>query len=337
LSAAYRDILLKIIGGSGLSRDESSELCGMMLNGSLSEAQVGAALAALAARGETPEEIAGFASAMRESAVRIDVEADLDIVGTGGDDRMTFNASTSASLLLAGRLRVLKHGNRAVSSSSGSADFLEALGYNINMDPSSARMALEKTGFAFAFAQLYHPAMKAVAPVRRQLGVRTIFNMLGPLTNPASIRSRIIGVFSPDIMRKMAEAAIALGIRRAAIVHGEPGIDEVSPVGRTKMLIIDGQRIKKMEVEAEELGIKGIRAGDIAVSSPQESASRFLRALRGSDYPALKFMLVNAAVALYVAGAASSVADGMQIAEQMVAGAESRINSIIRSSWVSRA
>ncbi|MDG6927348.1 MAG: anthranilate phosphoribosyltransferase [Nitrososphaerota archaeon] len=337
MSAAYKETLKKIIDGTGLSFDESIELCGMMFGGSLTEAQTAAALAALSARGERPAEIAGFAATMKEHAVRINVEAELDTAGTGGDGGMTFNASTAASLFLAGRLKVLKHGNRAVSSSSGSADFLEALGYNINVGPESAASLLKETGFAFAFAQLYHPAMKALASIRKQLGVRTIFNMLGPLTNPGNVKYSVIGVFSPAVMHKMADAAMTIGIKRAAIIHGEPGIDEVSPIGRTEMLIIDDGRVREMTVEAEDLGITGIKIRDIVVNSPNESAARFIRALRGNDESVLKFTLANAAVAMYVAGVSRSVVDGMQIARQMVSDAEPRLKSIIKSSWVNRA
>ncbi|MEM3632064.1 MAG: anthranilate phosphoribosyltransferase, partial [Conexivisphaerales archaeon] len=248
MSTVYREMLVKIINGSGLSFDESIELCRMMFNGSLTDAQAGAVLAALSAIGESSEEIAGFAAAMKEHAVRINVGADLDIVGTGGDGLMTFNASTAASLFLAGRLKILKHGNRAVSSASGSADFLEALGYNINIGPEVVARLLNETGFAFVFSQVYHPAMKALSSIRKQLGIRTIFNMLGPLTNPGNIKYRVIGVFSPAVMRKMADAAMAIGVKRAAIVHGEPGIDEVSPIGRTEMLLIEDGRVREMVV-----------------------------------------------------------------------------------------
>lgn len=334
MSAAYREMLTRIIEGSGLSFDESAQLCRMMFNGSLTEAQTGAVLAAMSARGEMPAEIAGFAATMKEHALRINAEAELDTAGTGGDGGMTFNASTAASLFLAGSLKILKHGNRAVSSSSGSADFLEALGYNINMGPEVAARLLNTTGFAFAFAQLYHPAMGAVASVRKQLGVRTIFNMLGPLTNPGSVKYRVIGVFSPAVMHKMADAAMMIGIKRAAIIHGEPGIDEVSPIGRTSMMIIDGQSTREMVVEAEDLGIGGIKIKDIMVNSPSESAARFVSALRGNDPAVLKFTLANAAVAMYVAGTARSVVDGMEIARQMVSNAESRLKNIIKSSWV---
>ncbi|MGC8557551.1 MAG: anthranilate phosphoribosyltransferase [Nitrososphaeria archaeon] len=334
MSEAYRKILSKIMDGIDLDINESAQLCEMMFGGSLSEVQVGAALAALRAKGEKSSEIAGFATAMKRHAIKVNAEAELDTAGTGGDGSMTFNASTAASLLLAGKLKILKHGNRAVSSSSGSADFLEALGYNINIGPETAARLLNNTGFAFIFAQMYHPAMKAVASVRKQLAVRTIFNMLGPLTNPGTVSYRVIGVFSQDIMYEMAEAAIMLGIKSAALVHGEPGIDEVSPIGRTKMLLIDDGKIKETEVVAEDMGIRGIKMRDIIVNSSAESARRYINAVRGNDIAVLKFIQANAAVALLVARRVRTVRDGVEEAQRATDDAEKRLKFITESSWV---
>ncbi|MGC8556262.1 MAG: anthranilate phosphoribosyltransferase, partial [Conexivisphaera sp.] len=271
--------VLEIVSSRGLRREEAREVARSILDGGLTDVQVAGVLMSIRARGETPEELAGFAEGMMERALPVDVRADLDIAGTGGDGAGTMNASTAAALLVAGRLRVFKHGNRSASGRTGSADFLEALGYNLNAGPGSAARLISRTGFAFAFAPLYHPAMRAVAGVRRQLGVRTLFNLLGPLTNPARPESRLIGVASPRLMRTMSEAAALLGIRRAAIVHGEPGIDEVSPCGRTRVLLLRDGSTEEVELDPEDLGLRRVDIERLRVRDPAESASRFMDAL----------------------------------------------------------
>ncbi|MFP3137124.1 MAG: anthranilate phosphoribosyltransferase [Nitrososphaeria archaeon] len=316
-----------------LGLEEARELALGILGGELTDAQVAGILVALRARGEAPEELAGFAMGMMERALRISVAADLDIAGTGGDGAGTLNASTAAALLVAGPLRVFKHGNRSASGVSGSADFLEALGYNIGAGPEAAARSIEATGFAFAFAQVYHPAMRAVAGVRRQLGIRTIFNLLGPLTNPAAPRVRLIGVASPGLLRTMGEAAALQGVEAAALVHGEPGIDEVSPCGRTRMLLLRRGSPEELSLDPEDLGLRRVGLGELRVRSPAESAARFLAALRGRDDPALQLILANAGVALWVAGRASSPRDGVEAARGLLEGAEGRVRRIVEASW----
>lgn len=326
------EILASAISGS-LGVEGAKEVALAMLDGRLTDVQVAGILAALAARGETAEEIAGFAMGMMERAVRVDVRADVDIVGTGGDGMGTLNASTAAALLVAGPLKVFKHGNRSASGVSGSADFLEALGYNLNAGPEIAVRSILRTGFAYAFAQVYHPAMRALAAVRRQLGIRTIFNMLGPLTNPASPRVRLIGVPSIRLMRKMAEAASILGVEAAVFVSGEPGMDEVSPAGTTHVLLLRGGSQEEMDLEPEDIGVARTEPALLRVGGAAESAARFIAALRGRDGPALQLILANAGVALWAAGRAGSPRDGVELAAGMVEGAEDRVRRIVEASW----
>ena len=225
----YRDLLKKIVDGASLESEEARKLALDIMDGTIPDVVVSAILVALRMKGETVDEITGFAKAMRERAIRISGEYAIDIVGTGGDGFSTLNVSTASALLTSIKYPVAKHGNRAVSGKTGSADVLEALGYRIEVEPSEAAKLLKETRFVFLFAPLYHPAMKRVAPIRRALGIRTIFNVLGPLTNPANVKRIVIGVFSKSYAEKVAEAASRLGYEKAVIVYGEPGIDEVSP------------------------------------------------------------------------------------------------------------
>ena len=325
--------VLERVLSNGLRLEEARALALEMLDGKLTEMQIAGILVALRARGETAEELAGFAMGMMERAVMVGAIADMDIVGTGGDGAGTLNVSTSAALLLAGSINIFKHGNRSASGVSGSADFLDALGYNINAGPDVATRSIAKTGFAFAFAQLYHPAMRAVAPVRRQLGIRTIFNLLGPLTNPAAPRATLIGVASPALMSTMSEAAALLGIETAALVYGEPGVDEVSPCGRTHVLLLRGGIPEEVMLDPEDLGVRRIGVNLLRVRSAEESAGRFIAALRGRDDPALQFILANAGLALWVAGRASTPRDGVDNARCLLEGAEERVHAIVEASW----
>ncbi|MFP3223281.1 MAG: anthranilate phosphoribosyltransferase, partial [Nitrososphaeria archaeon] len=231
------EMLEMLLKGKDLSITESSEIASAIIKGELTEAQTSAILVALRAKGESPDEIAGYAISMRNSSIRVGPWYDaVDTAGTGGDGIGTFNASTASAIIISRVIRVAKHGNRGVSSRSGSADFLEALGYNIIVRPEEAENLLRNSGFVFLFAQLYHPSMKNVAPVRKALGIRTIFNMLGPLTNPAGVKRQVVGVFSTKFMVPIAEAFVKLGAENIYLVHGHPGIDEVSVSGQTSVI-----------------------------------------------------------------------------------------------------
>lgn len=312
-----RDLLDKVARRAHLTFEEAYGVARDMLGG-VDEALGAAVLMGLRVKGEAAEEIAGFAKALRDSCIKIPLGEELDrfidTAGTGGDGFGTLNASTIAALVSAYLgAHVIKHGNRSVSSTSGSADFLEALGFNIEIPPKKvAEMAL-KYRFSFAFAPAYHPAMRNVMPVRRKLGIRTIFNLIGPLANPALVTRQLIGVADSSLIDVMAQAAMMLGFEKAVLVHGEPGIDEVSVFGKTIVVEVNGRRIDKYLVEPRDLGLREYRIEDVRVSSPRESVERFKRAVAGADLASRDFITANTAFALYVAGIVRDLKDGVEL------------------------
>src|SRR4051812_48074032 len=251
--------MARVLDGHDLTRAEAREAMQQIMLGEATQAQIAGFLIALRAKGETADEIAGCAEAMRDHVLPVrPLREDLvDTAGTGGDGRHTLNISTAAALLAAAAgAGVAKHGNRAASSQTGSADVLEALGFNLDLEPDRIAQSIDELGFGFMFAQAHHPAMKHAAPVRRELGTRTVFNVLGPLTNPARARAQVVGVYSPGLVRPVAEALAQLGSRRAFVVHGAGGIDELSPVGPTQVSeVVDGG-VRDRVIEPEELGIE---------------------------------------------------------------------------------
>ena len=328
----YPEILEKVLQKKDLSFEEAKEVARAIMSGSLTEAQMAGILVALRAKGETPEELAGFATAMREAALKVGPWREaLDTAGTGGDKLGTFNASTAAAILASKVTKVAKHGNRSVSSKSGSADFLEALGYNIAVQPSEAESLISSSNFVFLFAQLYHPAMKNVAPVRKSLGVRTIFNLLGPLTNPAGVGRQVIGVFSHAFMDKMAEALSLLKTDFVVLVHGDPGIDEVSVSGPTTLLLVKGDSMESMKVSPEDLKVKRAEITELVVNNSEDSAIRFLRALIGKDGSVRAFIKANLAVALFAARAVRDVYDGAELADQLISEGLDTVRTVISS------
>nr|KJR72106.1 MAG: anthranilate phosphoribosyltransferase [Vulcanisaeta sp. AZ3] len=312
-----RDLLDKVARRAHLTFEEAYGVARDMLGG-VDEALGAAVLMGLRVKGEAAEEIAGFAKALRDSCIKIPLGEELDrfidTAGTGGDGFGTLNASTIAALVSAYLgAHVIKHGNRSVSSTSGSADFLEALGFNIEIPPKKvAEMAL-KYRFSFAFAPAYHPAMRNVMPVRRKLGIRTIFNLIGPLANPALVTRQLIGVADSSLIDVMAQAAMMLGFEKAVLVHGEPGIDEVSVFGKTIVVEVNGRRIDKYLVEPRDLGLREYRIEDVRVSSPRESVERFKRAVASADLASRDFITANTAFALYVAGIVRDLKDGVEL------------------------
>jgi anthranilate phosphoribosyltransferase len=312
-----RDLLDKVARRVHLTFEEAYGVARDMLGG-VDEALGAAVLMGLRVKGEAAEEIAGFAKALRDSCIKIPLGEELDrfidTAGTGGDGFGTLNASTIAALVSAYLgAHVIKHGNRSVSSTSGSADFLEALGFNIEIPPKKvAEMAL-KYRFSFAFAPAYHPAMRNVMPVRRKLGIRTIFNLIGPLANPALVTRQLIGVADSSLIDVMAQAAMMLGFEKAVLVHGEPGIDEVSVFGKTIVVEVNGRRIDKYLVEPRDLGLREYRIEDVHVSSPRESVERFKRAVASADLASRDFITANTAFALYVAGIVRDLKDGVEL------------------------
>ncbi len=257
-------------------------------------------LTALEAKGYTSEEIAGFAKAMREFAINVEVKDVCDVVGTGGDRAMTINVSTASSIVLSLYMRVAKHGNRSVTSKSGSADFLEKAGVEISLPPERLVRLIEKTNFGFIFAPLYHPKMREIMPVRRALGIRTVFNILGPLLNPANPSCMLVGASSESIAEKMAAALRYLGVRNAVVVHGYP-YDEANPSGTTLVIEIRNGTSERYTVTPEHFGLKRVKV--VPCISPAESFSRVCRVFEGKGYEEDKvFIVLNSALALYSAG-----------------------------------
>ncbi len=327
------EVLEKLLNKKNLTLEESKEIATAIMKGELSEAQVAGVLVALRAKGETAEEIAGFAMAMRESSLKVGPWEDaLDTAGTGGDRLGTFNVSTAVAILASRVTRVAKHGNRGVSSKSGSADFLEALGYNIHLPPEEAEKAIRESNFAFLFAQLYHPAMKNVAPVRKALGVRTIFNVLGPLTNPARVGHQVIGVFSKGFMDVLAQAITYLTPSQVFLVHGEPNMDEVSVSGRTEVVVVKRGSIEKFSVALEELKLKElIPIQRLTVGGPEESVLRLIRAIKGKDQDVRTFIKANLAMALMASSKVRSMDDGLELADQLIVQGYETLVKVVNS------
>lgn len=306
----FRATLRSLIARESLSQDGAAALIGEIMDGTLSPVQGAALLTALAAKGEHVDEVTGAARAMRDRAVRLSHERPLlaDIVGTGGDGADTINVSTMAALVAAGAgVPIAKHGNRAASSACGSADVLEAAGLPLDLEPEISSRMLARSGFAFMFAPRYHPAMKNVAPIRGQLGVRTIFNVLGPLTNPARATHQVVGVARPELLEPVASVLQALGTRAAAVVHGPGGIDEVGGEGVTEVISFDERGPRRWRIDPAEFGVRASRA-DIAGGSLAACSSAFAAVLDGEESARADVVALNAALALFVCGTETSMA-----------------------------
>jgi len=329
----FSEVLENLLKGKSLSVPESAEIALSLIKGELSDVQASALLVALRAKREAADEIAGFALSLRNACISVGPWPDaVDTAGTGGDRLGTFNVSTASAVIVSGSTKVAKHGNRGASSKSGSADLLEALGYNIYVQPEEVGKLLEKPGFAFLFAQQYHPAMKSITPVRRSLGIRTIFNVLGPLINPAFVRKQVIGVFSSEFMHPIAEALLSLGTENTYLVHGYPGMDEVSVSGNTKVIRVGRKRYDEFEITLDELRVREpVSLEKLTVSSSEESALKLIRALKGKDQDIRNFIRANVAVALMAAGRVSDVSDGVELAEVLVEDGYERLGQVISS------
>ena len=311
----------RLLQREDLSRDEATSLMGSIMSGDLSEAQIAAVLIGLRAKGETVPEIAGFVSAMRERAVRIHPQrADLvDTCGTGGDGLHTFNISTATALVAAGAgAGVAKHGNRAVSSKCGSADVLEALGVTIDVAPDSVAELIDTVGIGFMFAPHHHPAMKHVAPVRRELGIRTVFNLLGPLTNPAGVKRQLVGVFDPALTETVAGVLRELGSEKVYVVHGGDGSDEVSICAETAVSVLDGGEIRSYRFTPESVGLERARASDLAGGDAAANAGIIEEILAGAPGPRRDAVVLNAAFVIDAAGRASSIEEGVGLAADAI-------------------
>ena len=313
MSEAVRDALSRVIDGEFLSRDEARAAMGAVMDGEATPAQLAAFLMGLRMRGETADELAGFAGAMRDRVVRVDApEGAIDVVGTGGDGSGTFNISTTAALVTAAAgVPVAKHGNRAMTSKSGSADVLEALGIRIDHDAASAGEALRKIGFAFLFAPAFHPAMRHAGPTRREIGVRTAFNLVGPLTNPAGTTRQLLGVANEAIAERMAEVVVRLGTERTFVIHGD-GVDELPLDGSGVAWIVAGGTIERHPIDAAALGFKRAATTKLAGGTPEENARLTEAVLNGEPGVRRDVVLLNAAAALLVAGVVGQMEEGIE-------------------------
>jgi anthranilate phosphoribosyltransferase len=317
----YSEVLNRILSGGDLDEQTACDVMTAIMGGELTEAQIAGFLVAMRMKQETVDEIVGCARAMREAATRLDLgEMDLvDTCGTGGDRAGTFNVSTAAALIAAGAgVRVAKHGNRSVSSHSGSADVLETLGVRIDAAPPTVARCIREAGMGFLFAPVFHKAMKHAIGPRRQLGVRTVFNVLGPLTNPAGATRQVIGLFAPGMVETIAQAIGRLGTRRAWVLHSDDGLDEISIAAPTRVAAVEDGAVRTFTVEPGALGLNADGAGRIGVSSAEESARLLESVLAGQEGQALDIALVNAAAAIVVGGAAGGLSEALELARESV-------------------
>jgi anthranilate phosphoribosyltransferase len=311
--------LARLLEGRDLSREDARGVMGTIMAGEATPAQIAGFLVALRAKGETADEITGCAEAMREHVLAVHPRRDdlVDTAGTGGDGARTFNISTAAALVAAAAgAGVAKHGNRAVSSESGSADVLEALGFRLEQEPGRIARSIDRLGFGFLFAPSHHPAMRHAAPVRRELATRTVFNVLGPLTNPAGARAQVVGVYSPELVRTIAEVLARLGARRAFVVHGAHGIDELSPAGPNLVCeVVDGS-VREREVDPASLGLPPCAPEELRGGTPEQNAAIVRAVFAGEDGAPRSAVLLNAAGAIAAGGLAADLPEGLELARE---------------------
>ena len=320
--------LLRCIEHREIFHDEMLDLFRQIMGGEMSPVMIAALTMGLRVKKESVGEIAAAAQVMREFAAKVTVENSdnlLDIVGTGGDGANTFNISTASMFVAAAAgARVAKHGGRSVSSSSGSADVLEALGVNINLQPDQVAQSIQATGIGFMFAPNHHAAMKHAAPVRKELGVRTIFNILGPLTNPASAPNIMMGVFHPDLVGIQARVLQRLGAKHAVVVWARDNMDEVSLGASTMVGELVNDEIHEYDIHPEDFGLQMVASRNLKVSNVTESKEKILEALTNKTGPARDIVILNSGTALYAAGIASSIANGIKLAQEVVASGAAR-------------
>ncbi len=310
-----------LVAGKNLTYEEAYFVMGEIMSGEATPAQVGAFLTALRLKGETADEIAGLASVMRTKATPVKIKGPaIDIVGTGGDGAATFNISTAAAFVVAGAgLKVAKHGNRAMSSQCGSADILEALGVKIDLSADSVAECIENAGIGFMFAQVFHPAMRYAAPVRKEIGIRTLFNILGPLTNPANVEYILLGVPSEDLGAKIAAVLKRLGIKHALVVYGKDGLDEISISGKSIIWEITKDKLSApYEVTPKDFGFSKAEIGEVKGGTPRENASLLTRVLGGEKSVLRDIVVMNAAAGLIAGDAAKNFKDAVKLAQESI-------------------
>ncbi|MDA4121619.1 MAG: anthranilate phosphoribosyltransferase [Thaumarchaeota archaeon] len=336
--------IARLLDGHALSPVEITESLDEIVQGEATPAQVGGFLVALRGKGETVDEIVAFASAFRRYSLRIEPAVSgrlVDTCGTGGDSTKTFNVSTISALVAAGAgVSIAKHGNRSMTSKCGSADLLESLGFNLGMEPGRVKDSIEQVGIGFMFAPAFHPAMRRVGPVRKELGVRTVFNIMGPLINPAGANAQLLGVYSESLNEKMAQALNKLGCQEAMVIHGLEGMDEISVSGRTRISWLKNGEVTTRDYVPAQMGISAHPGESVAVSSVEESRRITLELLGenskgGTDKDGrLEMVLVNAAAAIIVAGKAGSFTDALPLARESVASgaAFKKLEGLVRFS-----
>ncbi len=318
--ADFAASLKRLAAGGRLTAEEAADAFGAMMAGAVSEIRMASFLTALQVRGPTVPEIAGAARAMREAMTVVDAPPSaIDVCGTGGDGMGTLNVSTAAAFVVAGAgVPVAKHGNRAMSSRTGAADVLEALGVPITLDAGAARGALAKPGFAFLFAPAFHPAMKHVAPVRRELGFRTIFNLLGPLCNPARVRRQLIGIFAEEWLEPVAHVLAELGTEKAWVVHGSDGLDELTTTGVTRVAVLENGHVTLLDVAPEDAGLARAKLAALKGGTAEENASAIRDLFAGAKNAYRDIVVLNAGAALVVADRAKSIAEGVALAAEAI-------------------
>jgi len=337
VDVSLRSVLSRLLLGQSLERHEAELFLGALLDGEATDAQIGACLVALAIKGETVEELVGMAAAMRSRAVRIHSRHHrfIDTAGTGSSNAKVFNVSTAAAFVIAGaNLPVAKHGNRAASSRSGSADVLTALGVQVGAAPETSEQCLNELGICFMFAPLYHGTTARVAGVRRELGVRTVFNLLGPLTNPAGAPNQIVGVWHESMLHPLAETLAALGTERSWVVHGFDGLDEITLANKTIVAEAAGGSVKTFEIGPEDFGLRRAVLEPMRGVDAEDSARTIGAVLSGERRDAARDLIViNAAAALFVGGAAASLNEARCQAEQSIdeGGAQAKLDELIRA------
>ena len=327
--------LERLTAGQGLTREEAREVFGIVMGGTATPAQIAGLLVALRMHGESTEEIAGAAEAMRAVSTKVEVDVPhlVDTCGTGGSGAAKrFNISTAAAFVAAAAgAHVAKHGNRGMTSKSGSADVLEAAGVSLDLKPDEIARCITEVGVGFLFAQVHHGAMRHAGPVRRELGVRTVFNVLGPLTNPADARRQVIGVFAPEWQRPLADVAGLLGAERVLVVHAE-GLDELSVAGPSRVVELDGGTVREYDILPGDLGLGTHDMGSLRADSPTESLALIEAALDATHEAASDIVALNAGAAIYASGVTLSLADGVTMAQDVIASgqARERFNELVR-------
>jgi len=329
-----KEAISKLVERKNLTKEEAQQAMSEIMSGETTPSQIASLITALRIKGETSDEITGCAEAMRNASVKISINQDLivDTCGTGGDGTGTFNISTAVALVAAGGgLTVAKHGNRSASSKCGSADVLEHSGVNINTKPEKTKECIEKIGIGFLFAPIYHPAMKYAMPTRKEVGIRTIFNILGPLTNPAGANVQLLGVPSPELIEMLANVLKNLGSKAALVVHGE-GLDEISTMGETLIAELKNGQVKKYPIKPEDFGIKRTTLKELQGAEVDKNVHIMKSVLEGEEGAYRDIVLLNSGALFYMAGKAKDIKEGIKIAEESIdsGNALKKLNDLIK-------